>query len=467
MKRVGNLYPTMKDPKTAELAIYSGTQHKHHMKEVRRRFLLPDNHTIDPDKVKREAERFSAGLDTWKPAPLTVKYLHLPGHKDRTLAVPILTDHMYSWILILTIRSVLMRGMHPYCIGSIPGRGLEYGRKAIERWVQHDKHSTWFVKLDIVHYYGHIDRERLKEKFRNIIKDPDVLRQIDLHIDMSKDVVDAEGKRLGEIPGLPIGTYSAPWFANFYLQDLDHYVTEQLYKTRRGKRQNFVRHYLRNIDDILMIGSSQRDLEKAVRAVIEYLKPLGLQIHDNWEIRRIGEMEEVNGEFRLKTGTCPIDVIGYKFYKSTTTVRGSIYLRTMKCARKIRKDLQCGRLMLHDAESLISRIGWFSHADSKTFTKQINGIVPLKFIREAISYAAKNGIVGETSVLYCGPGKRPGSYRVLYGHSGGPERRGSGVYGHRVGSEDALAGEPAEPDRGGAGLLAPDRGERSIQLSLF
>lgn len=467
MKRAGNLCPVMEDPRTAALAILGGTQHKHHLKEVQHRFLAADRRTVDLDKVDREAKALAESVHTWEPSPLKVKYLHEPGHKDRELAIPELPDHLHGWILILTIQTVLMRGMHPFCVGSVPGRGIEYGRKAVESWVQHDGRSNWFVKLDLIQFYRNVDTDRLKAKFRTRIKNPEILRLIDLHIDMAQHAVDVNGNLLDPIPGLPIGTYPAPWFANFYLQDFDHYVTEQLYKTRRGKRQNLVRHYLRNIDDILLIGSSQRDLEKAVRAVIEYLTSLGLRIHDNWEIRRIGEMEEQDGEYRLTPGTCPVDILGYKFYRAETTVRGKIYLRTMQTARKIRKDLDRGFLMLHDAESLISRIGWFSHADSKTFMRQINGMIPLKFIKGAISYAGKNGIVGTTAVLYCGPGKRLGSYKILHGHSGGPERGQHGVYGHHVGSGDAVAGKPRVQDHRKHGGLDDIGPGQSVQLSLF
>lgn len=467
MKRVGNLYSIMETKGTAVNAILEGTRNKHHLKEVQKRFLSEDLHTVDNEKVEREAEKLIAGLPSWKPSALTVKYFHKPGHKDRQLAVPTLTDHLYGWMLILAMKPVLMRGMHPFCIGSIPGRGIEYGRAAVERWVQHDKESVYFVKLDNRQHYRSINTDLLKEKFRRHIKDEKMLRYIDMHIDMTSCAVDTEQKPHPSIEGLPIGTYTAPWFANFYLQDLDHYITEQLFKTRRGKRQNYVRHYLRNIDDMLLLGSSKRDLEKAVRAIIQFLDGVGLRVHDEWEIKRIGEIEESDGDYRLKPGTYPVDILGYKFYRTNTTVRASIYLNTMRTARKIKHDLERGKIMLHDAESLVSRIGWFSHADSKTFMRQIQEVVPLKFIKGVIGYAAKNGIIGISAVIYCDKRGTNSCYHILHGCRGGAARRNNGVYSHSVGSESPVAGASGREDRFKSGKLVSDRPGCCVQLSLF
>ncbi len=467
MKRVGNIYEIMKSKGTAVMAILEGTRNKHHLKEVRKRFLSEDLHSVDHEKIEKEAEKLAEKLDGWEPAALTVKYFHMPGHKDRQLAVPTLTDHLFGWMLIIALKPVLMRGMYQYCIGSVPGRGIEYGRAAVERWVQHDREAEYFVKLDIRQYYRNVDTELLKEKFRKIVKDPQMLHYIDLHIDMTENAVNIRGEPIQKIQGLPIGTYTAPWFANFYLQDLDHFIMEQLYKTRRGKRQNYVRHYLRNIDDMLLIGSSRRDLEKAVRSVIEYLGRIGLRVHEEWEIKRIGEMTETEGEYRLKAGTYPVDILGYRFYRSETTVRSSIYLNTLRTARKIRKDLEHGKIMLHDAESLVSRIGWFSHADSKEFMRQIREIVPLKFVKGVIGYATKNGIIGISAVIYCDKRGADGCYHILYGCGGGAERRNNGVYGYSVGFESPVAGASEREDRFKSGKLVSDRPGCCVQLSLF
>ena len=467
MKRVSGLYSAMKSADIAYMAILGGTKNKRHLMEVRRRFLQPDGHTIDPEKCRAEAELLSEHLDEWNPSPLKVKYFHSPGHKDRKLAIPVLDDHLYGWMLILAIQSVLMRGMHPFCVGSVPGRGIEYGRAAIERWVQHDSEAKYFVKLDIIHFYQNVNTELLKQKFRRVIKDSDILRFIDMHIDMNRRSVDADGNLLPPIPGLPIGTYTAPWMANFYLQEMDHFITEQLYKTRRGKRTNYVRHYLRNIDDILLLGASRRDLEKAVRSVTDYLSRIGLNVHKEWEIKQIGEMQEMGGEYRLKPETYPIDILGYKFYKASTTVRSGLYLRTMRTARKIRKELNQGFVHVYDAKVMMSRIGWFSHSDSKTFMKQIQELLPLKFIRKVISYADKNGISGDAAIVYCGKRGEKGSYYILYGHSAGAPRRGRSVYSHSLDPGKHMDKQSGRADQPESGAVAESDPGRSVQLSLF
>ena len=56
MKRVGNLYEIMKSKGTAVMAILEGTRNKHHLKEVRKRFLSEDLHSVDHEKIEKEAE---------------------------------------------------------------------------------------------------------------------------------------------------------------------------------------------------------------------------------------------------------------------------------------------------------------------------------------------------------------------------------------------------------------------------
>lgn len=93
-------------------------------------------------------------------------------------------------------------------------------------------------------------------------------------------------------------------------------------KTRRGKRIPYVSHYLRYMDDMLLFGNSKRDLEKAVREIQEYCKTeLGLTIKPAWEIRKIAEcVRKENGHKVLFTGTAPIDIVGYRFYRNRTEI---------------------------------------------------------------------------------------------------------------------------------------------------
>lgn len=358
------------------MAIELGTQHKRSARAVRRHLgysweqikANPDLfYQLDPEKVRKMAERTVELLKSgdWHPKP----YRHIRKRspttgKIREIDCPTLQDHIIHWMLILAIKPVLMRGMYQYSCGSISGRGIEYARKTLEKWVRR-KDSVYFVKLDIRKFYPNIDHNILKAKFREVIKDQRILGIIDAIID--------------SLPtGLAIGNYTSQWFVNFYLQSLDHFILQDNYKLRRGKRVNYVRHYLRYMDDLYLSGSSKRDLEKAVRAIIDYTRThCNLEIKPAWEIKSFEKYS--------------LDMVGYRFKPGVTTVRKVIFLHTKRLAKRIYKVKEKrGIIVPHNAQAIVSQLGWFSHSDDKYFLDTyINPYIDEKEILEVISSESK------------------------------------------------------------------------------
>ncbi|WP_164127685.1 RNA-directed DNA polymerase, partial [Stenotrophomonas maltophilia] len=65
--------------------------------------------------------------------------------------------------------------------------------------------------------------------------------------------------------GLPIGNLSSQFFANIYLNDLDQFVKHQL----RAK------HYIRYVDDFLLLHESPQQLNEWLAAIEAFLPGLG------------------------------------------------------------------------------------------------------------------------------------------------------------------------------------------------
>ena len=100
------------------------------------------------------------------------------------------------------------------CCANVPKRGNIYARDYIFSYLQKDfKGTKYCLKVDIRKFYQSISIVCLKKKLRCVIKDNKVLSLIDEILSLTDD-------------GLPLGTYCSQWFANFYLQDLDHYCKE-------------------------------------------------------------------------------------------------------------------------------------------------------------------------------------------------------------------------------------------------
>lgn len=387
MKRIKDTWAQVTEKSNAVTAIIEGTRFKRGKRDVQDLLYGKEKvkehpdlyHQIDIKKANKYADKLIGLLETkeWKHREPKFRKQFCRNRtsnkgKWRELYIPYLDDHIIAHMLMQANMRAFTRGMHPYCCGSVPGRGIEFERKTISHWLKADKQLRFFVKLDIRKFFDNIDRDKLKRELRKRIKDKDSLWAYDQIIDSAP-------------VACPVGYYTSPWFANLYLQDLDWYVEQRLYKERRGKRIKYVSHYLRYVDDILLLGTSKADLRKSVHLIIEYLKEnYGLEIKPSWEIKRIGILK--GG--KLAENTYWLDMGGYKYCKGTTILRDGIYLAAKRLAKKIYK---AEYMTTHQAQSIISRIGWAKHCDSRTFYENdIKPYVNIKLARRIISDVAKN-----------------------------------------------------------------------------
>ena len=370
MKRIGYLWNDFISDENIIIAGIEGTQHKRKQRAVEKLMFSAEEvaenpsmyHAIDPKRVLKfmrpYVDQLNAG--TWKHAE--PRYMHqLCRNKSnkgkwRDLYVPQLQDHLIAHMAYSSARKAFERGMHPHCCGSVKGRGIMHIVRNVSRWLRTDPDCRYFVKLDIRHFFDSIDPGRLMDCLRRKIKDDrllEVFRQI---------VYSAPS-------ACPVGYYTSPMLANLYLEGMDWMIEQDLYKERRGKRMKYVRHYLRYMDDMLLIGSSKSDLYKAVRKVKDYLTGLGLELKDSWEIRRIGKYEDD----RIVDGYW-IDIGGYRFCKNCVTLRPGIYLATSRMARKIRKK---GYATDHDRMAMQARYAWAGHANCYKFIREVRNVAKI------------------------------------------------------------------------------------------
>lgn len=69
--------------------------------------------------------------------------------------------------------------------------------------------------------------------------------------------------------GLPIGNLTSQWFANLYLDNLDHFIKEQLR----------INAYLRYVDDFALFSNDYNQLKAAKLAIETHLEQLRLRLH--------------------------------------------------------------------------------------------------------------------------------------------------------------------------------------------
>lgn len=329
MKRTGYIYDKICDIDNVRLAIRNaskGKKKKHSTQRVLRNF----------EKCAKQVSEMLKNK-IYKPN----KYFHSKirdgiTKKERTIYKPkFFPDQVIHWCLMQAIEPLLKRGLYIYSCASIPGRGAHYAKRACEKWIRNDFRNTKYcLKIDIKKYYPSINKEKLKAKFRRIIKDKDCLWLIDAIIDSHHT-------------GLPIGNYTSQWFANFYLQDADHYIKEKL----------GVNYYIRYMDDMCLFGPNKKKLHKIKNQLDLYFANEDLKIKENWQVFNVNKR--------------PLDFVGFVFCRDKTFIRKKISIRMIKKARKVKVNQN-----FKNASAIMSYFGWLKHSNSymlfKKYFKDIN-----------------------------------------------------------------------------------------------
>ncbi|MDD3397699.1 MAG: reverse transcriptase domain-containing protein [Clostridia bacterium] len=295
--------------------------------------------------------------ESYTPSPYNIKNIvDKSSTKIREIAIPkFYPDQIIQWALMLQLENIFMKSMYYYTCASIKFRGAKHGIKYLDKVLVTDRKNTKYcLKLDIRKYYPSVNNKILKQKFRTIIKDEKVLSLLD-------KIVDSNEK------GLPIGNFTSQWFANFYLQDLDHFIKEQLK----------VKHYIRYMDDFVLFYHNKKQLHKFRVLVEQELNKLGLILKSNWTL--------------FKFSSRPLDFLGYKFYRDYKTLRRRIFLRIKRRFKRINNFFKKYSIVtFKNATAVISYWGRISEIKSQLFYERyVDPYINLKQCKEVISHASK------------------------------------------------------------------------------
>lgn len=239
--------------------------------------------------------------------------------KERDIVCPKI---LYAQILHHAIEQVLepliRRGMYKWSCANIKGRGIHYAKKHIEDFIRKHPHQCkYYLKIDIHHFYPCINHEKLYISTSKYIKDNKFNK-------IYKSLIQCYHSIEGKDNGLAIGFFTSQWIANWYLQDLDHYVCEQI---------DNVYGYTRYADDIILFSPSKKSIHKAKIMIESFLNSKNLTINNKWIIQRFdytNKKDERHGRF--------LDFVGYRFYRDKTTLRNSTYSRVIRKFNKQSND---------------------------------------------------------------------------------------------------------------------------------
>lgn len=162
----------------------------------------------------------------------------------------------------------------------IPGRGTLYAAQRLEHGIRSITENwskpAFYLKMDLANFFVAINKHVLIEQIATKVGEPfwlDLARIILFHD--PRDNVEVRGSRdlLAKVPphkslfnapadtGLPIGNLSSQFFANVHLNLLDQFCVHQLK----------ARHYVRYVDDFILLDTSAQRLNVAHDRIAQFL----------------------------------------------------------------------------------------------------------------------------------------------------------------------------------------------------
>ena len=361
MKRFGFLYEQMVSEENCRLAIINAAKHKKKRKTVVKVINNLDFYAKDlSERLVR--------LDFTSPYHTRIIKDGLSG-KERELQIPAFyPDQCAHHAIVQILQPLIMKSAYYWSCANIPKRGIDLAAKGVERATMRDiKHAKYCVKMDIHKFYPSIPHEKLKERLRQKIKDRKALAILDT-------VIDSYHSTPGH--GIPIGNYTSPWFAEFFLQPLDYFIKQDLSTD----------YYIRYADDLVLIGSNKRKLRKALYAVMAYVANLGMEIKHDYQLFRI----QRNCKSKKNRRGRKIDFVGRCFGIKATTIRKRRALALMRQSRHIQKIQRSnGVVSFRMAAGFLSRCSCFKHTDSFGIKKKYYDTVKIRKLKEVVRNESK------------------------------------------------------------------------------
>ena len=248
MKRAGHLIEQIATWENVAAAYWQAAQGKRRSAGVQRFAADFDG------EIQRLVRDLADG--TWQPGAYQMFQVRDP--KLRVIHAAPFRDRVAHHALMRVCAAPLERGAVPQSYACRIGRGshaaVRYAAGRARAW-------RFYLKLDVRKYFDSVCHARLEHLLRRVIKDGAVL-------DLLAKVIGSYGSASGR--GLPIGTLTSQYFANFFLDGMDRWIMGGL----------GCRDYVRYMDDFVLWHKDVARLTDWGRQIGEWLdaeRGLGLK----------------------------------------------------------------------------------------------------------------------------------------------------------------------------------------------
>ena len=273
--------------------------------------------------------------------------------KPRLISAAPFRDRVVHHALTNIVELVFERRFIPYSFACRAGFGthkaLAHARRACARY-------SHVLKLDVQKYFPSIDHQILEDLLARVIHCPDTLRLIELIVASSNpqegvlhyfpgDTLFTPHERRR---GLPLGNQTSQFFANVYLNPMDHMIVRNL---RPGA-------YARYVDDFLLFSDSQEQLHEMHRQIREFLCRFRLTLHP--------------GKSRVYRCRDGFPFLGFRLLPTHARLVRPNVVRFRRRLRRLHADYHAGLIDMETVnQSVRAWIGHAMHGDTWRLREQI------------------------------------------------------------------------------------------------
>jgi retron-type reverse transcriptase len=289
---------------------------------------------------------------TYHPGKYRSHWIVIP--KPRMISAAPYRDRVVHHALMNILEPILDRHFHPHSFACRKEKGTHAAADRLQFLM---KRNRYVLKCDIRKFFPSIDHEILKGTFRRLIKDKKVLSLMDRIVDNSNEQEETlawyEGddlfSPLTRRHGLPIGNLTSQWFANWMLNDLDHFITSRL----------GLGGYVRYCDDFVILARERSELKDAIIEIWKFLCLRRLQVHEN----RLSVTP-------VKSG---MTFVGYRIWPPHRLVRKGNIKRFRRRVQWMKNAYLEGRIGWEDIKPrLDSWLGHAKQADSERLISRLS-----------------------------------------------------------------------------------------------
>ncbi|CAN5625862.1 RNA-directed DNA polymerase [soil metagenome] len=348
MKRYGSLWQQVCDFENLHLAAKNAAKGKRY-----KSYVLEFNFNLENEIIRLQNELTN---QNYKPGKYRTFEIFEP--KRRMISAAPFRDRVVHHALCNIIQPIFEK---TFIFDSYANR-KEFGtHRALKQFTKFARSSKYVLQCDIERYFPSIDHEILKNLIRRKIKCRETLWLIDTIIDGSNAQETRNLYFTGDnlfTPferrrGLPIGNLTSQFFANVYLNALDHFVKEKLK----------IKKYVRYVDDFSLFGDDRAFLQSARFEIKNFLENLRLRIH------------KIKSQlFETKIGA---NFVGFRVFSELIRVKSDNLRRARWRLRRMVEDYKSGELEFEKVKNRLQ--SWSAHleyADSyRLRTKIFGGLV--------------------------------------------------------------------------------------------